>query len=147
LIDINKAIPHREPFLFVDSVTDITETTISTEKVVDKNMDLFRGHYPDFPILPGVIVCEAIFQAGAILLSRSEGDLQGKMPVVAKIRSAKFRRMVRPGDRLAISASIEEKIGNAYYMKGRATVKGKSVANVSFTCALTDKPTDEAEAK
>ncbi len=111
-------------------------------------MDLFRGHYPGFPILPGVIVCEAIFQAGAILLSRLAGDdLQGKMPVVAKIRSAKFRRMVRPGDRLAISASMEDKIGNAYYMKGKATVEGKSVANVSFTCALAERPTEEMRAK
>jgi 3-hydroxyacyl-[acyl-carrier-protein] dehydratase len=143
-MDILQAIPHRPPFLFVDDVTAVDDHRIEATLLVKEDLDVFRGHYPHFPIFPGVLACEAVFQAGAILLSRRVTDPTAGVPALTRVRDARFKKMIRPGDRLVITAEIEEVVSNAYYMKGAVAVDGKTAVKVSFTCALAPLPKEES---
>lgn len=138
MTDILKIIPHRPPFLFVDRMLELTDRKIVAEKYLSPDLDFFKGHYPGFPLMPGVLTLEAIFQAGAILIgSKLLGaeDTQG-VPALTRIRDAKFRKMVRPGDTLRLTAEMEERAGSAFQMKGSAETGGETAVNVTFTCAL-----------
>ena len=137
--EILKAIPHRPPFLFVDSIVELTDTKIKTTRKARADEEFFKGHYPGNPIMPGVLVCEAIFQSGAILLSRIIGQVGEGVPVLARINNAKFKNMVKPGDTLEIEAEIAEKVSNVYFLKGRASVDGKTAVTVEFAVTLTNK--------
>lgn len=107
------------------------------EKSLAPELDFFQGHYPHFPIMPGVLTLESLFQAGAILLSSLVAEAGGKgVPALTRIRDAKFKNMVRPGDVLTLEVEMEEQVGPAFYMKGIASVNGKQAASVRFTCAL-----------
>lgn len=133
-------LPHRPPFLWLDRVVDITETSIRAEKVLETDLDIFRGHYPDYPLMPGVLLCEAVFQAGALLIGQNlqagEGtEQQGGVPVLTRILGAKFKREVRPGDTLEIAAQLVERMGPAWIMKGSVRVAGKLAVQVEFACA------------
>lgn len=133
-------LPHRPPFLWLDRVVEITETSIRAEKVLEAELDIFRGHYPDYPLMPGVLLCEAVFQAGALLIGRclqaGEGSRQqGGVPVLTRILGAKFKREVRPGDTLEIAAQLVERMGPAWIMKGSVRVAGKLAVQVEFACA------------
>jgi len=136
-MDILRAIPHRPPFLFVDKVVLMEEKKIVAEKSLAPELDFFRGHYPHFPIMPGVLTLESVFQAGAILLSSIVGEAGAKgVPALTRIRDAKFKNMVRPGDVLTLEVELEEQVGPAFYMKGIASANGKLAVSVRFTCAL-----------
>ncbi len=135
---ITNRIPHRPPFLWLDRVCELTENSIRAEKTIDPELDIFAGHYPDYPLMPGVLLCEAVFQAGALLIGElSAGDemLTG-VPVLARIQGAKFKREVRPGETIAIEARLKEKIGPAWFFKGTVRVQGKVAVQVEFSCAL-----------
>ncbi len=140
---VQDAIPHRPPFLFIDDVTELTDGKIVARITLPHDLDVFRGHYPHFPIFPGVLTCEAVFQAGAILLSRRVTDPTAGVPALTRIRDARFKRMVRPGETLTLTAEIEEVLSNAYYMKGSATVDGATAVKVLFTCAMAPMPKEE----
>ena len=131
-------LPHRPPFLWLDRVIEISTDTILAEKVVAEDLEVFRGHYPDYPIMPGVLLCEAVFQAGALLIGQSMdngADVGQGVPVLTRILGAKFKREVRPGDILAISARLVERMGPAWIMKGAVRVGGKLALQVEFACA------------
>lgn len=130
------AIPHRPPFLFVDRITELKEDKIKTVKEVSPDEPFFKGHYPGNPIMPGVLICESVFQTGAILLSSMMSDAKEGVPVLTRIQNAKFKNMVKPGDILEIDAQLIEKVSNAFFLKGSASVAGKKVVTVEFTCAL-----------
>lgn len=134
--DILKAIPHRPPFLFVDSIVELTSAKIRTTRKVREDEDFFKGHYPGNPIMPGVLICESIFQSGAILLSRTAADIGEGVPVLARISNAKFRNMVKPGDTLEIEAEITEKMSNVHFLKGKASVAGKTAVTVEFAVTV-----------
>lgn len=136
--EILDAIPHRPPFLFLDRITGSDDDSLTAEKMLDPELDFFKGHYPDFPIMPGVLTCESIFQAGSVLLSKKAGDIGKKVPVIARIKNAKFKKMVRPGDTLELSVKITERIGDVYYLRGKAMVDGKTAVDVEFACTLTE---------
>ncbi|MCX7045246.1 MAG: 3-hydroxyacyl-ACP dehydratase FabZ [Candidatus Sumerlaeota bacterium] len=139
--EVLAAIPHRPPFLYVDEILEMADKTIVAAKTLDPAEPFFKGHYPDFPLMPGVLVCEAIFQAGAILISKvSAAAKKNGVPVLTRIANAKFKQMVRPGDRLELHAELVDELQNAYYMKGKALVNGKTAVTVEFTCALAPKP-------
>ncbi|MDY6862003.1 MAG: 3-hydroxyacyl-ACP dehydratase FabZ family protein, partial [Thermodesulfobacteriota bacterium] len=107
--EILKAIPHRPPFLFVDKIVELSDTRIKTTKLIDPEEPFFKGHFPGNPIMPGVLVCESIFQAGAILFSKIAGitgDLAYGTPLLTRINQAKFKGMVKPGDLLEIEAEL-----------------------------------------
>jgi 3-hydroxyacyl-[acyl-carrier-protein] dehydratase len=134
--EILNAIPHRPPFLFVDKIIEISGTKIKTLKEIKADEPVFKGHYPGQPIMPGALICESIFQTGAILLSKMMDGLSGGIPVLTRINKAKFKNIVRPGNTLDIEAELVERISNAYYMKGKASVGGKTSVTVEFTVTL-----------
>ncbi len=134
--EILNAIPHRPPFLFVDRIVEISGTKIRTEKEIKPDEPVFEGHYPRQPIMPGALICESIFQTGAILLSKMMGGIGGGVPVLTRINNAKFKNIVKPGSTLNIEAELMEKISNAYFMRGKASVDGKTSVTVEFTVTL-----------
>jgi 3-hydroxyacyl-[acyl-carrier-protein] dehydratase len=134
--EVLRAIPHRPPFLFVDQVVEITDKKIKATRKMDPEEAFFKGHYPGYPIMPGVLVCEAIFQTGAILLSRIMTDVGEGVPVLGRINNAKFKQMVKPGDTLELEAELVERMGTAYFLKGRASVRGKTAVTVEYAVTL-----------
>lgn len=134
---IQQIIPHRPPFLWLDEIVEIDDTRVKGVKRIDADLDVFRGHYPQFPVLPGMLVCEAVLQAGAVLAARAAPSAGDRMPVVTRLNNVQFRQMVRPGDLLEIEVELTERLGAAWFMKGKATVNGKTAARLEFACALT----------
>jgi 3-hydroxyacyl-[acyl-carrier-protein] dehydratase len=138
--EIEELIPHRDPFLWVDEVIEIGNNRIVARKHINDDLDVFRGHYPQFPILPGVLQLEAAFQAGAILIAKTQQMAAGQVPVVTRVNNTKFRNMVRPGDVLDIEVELTETLANAFFLTGKVTVDGKTTVRLEFACAATDAP-------
>jgi 3-hydroxyacyl-[acyl-carrier-protein] dehydratase len=132
------SIPHRPPFLFVDNVVELDENRILATRFVDPKSDFFRGHYPDHPVMPGVLICECCFQAGALLIAHRQGVAAnaGAIPVLTRITDARFRRIVKPGETLDLEVTLDDEVDNAYYLTGRASVGGANVLRVGFACML-----------
>jgi 3-hydroxyacyl-[acyl-carrier-protein] dehydratase len=135
---ITSRIPHRAPFLWLDRVVELTDESIRAEKLITADLELFKGHYPDYPLMPGVLLCEAVFQAGALLIGELVKDDQAMagVPVLTRILGAKFKREVRPGDTIEIRAALKEKLGPAWFLKGSVRLHGKVAVQVEFACAL-----------
>ena len=133
--EIQQIIPHRPPFLWLDEVLEIDEKRIVARKFVDPELDVFRGHYPHFPILPGVLICEALFQASAVLIGKMAPTPSSAVPVATRIQGAQFRRMVRPGDTLQLEVDLTERLANAVFFKGKAVVDGQTAVRIEFACA------------
>ena len=134
LDDIKDAIPHRDPFLWLDEVTEISDTRIVARKHLPADLDLFRGHYPHFPILPGVIQCEAAFQAAAVLISRLLPAGSKVAPVVTRLNNVQFRSMVRPDQMIEMEVELTERLQNTFYLKGKVTCEGKVSCRLEFAC-------------
>ena len=134
--EIERLIPHRPPFLWLDEVIDSSPTSVHARKFLDPGLDVFSGHYPGFPVLPGVLVCEATMQAGALLIATLDAGPAGHVPVVGRLNNVKFRRMVRPGDTLDIHVELTEKIAKAWFLRGRAQVDGQTCCSLEFVCTL-----------
>lgn len=128
------AIPHRDPFLLVDDIVEQDESRIVCTKTFTGNEYFFAGHYPGFPIVPGVLLCEAAMQAGAILLARHFDSLDGRVPVATRMNDVRFKRMVRPGDTLRIEVSLTERLANAFFLTAKVTVDGASAVRFEFAC-------------
>lgn len=140
--EVLRAIPHRPPFLFVDEVLEVREDGATTAFTVREDLDFFQGHYPGNPIMPGVIICEAVFQSAAVFLVKkfSSGYSGIKVtPVLGKIMNARFREMVKPGDRLTIEVSIQEKLGMFFMCKGVVKNGEKRTLNIDYTLALKEE--------
>lgn len=135
---IFQAIPHREPFLFVDEVVDLDELRIVTRKLADPEADFFKGHYPGNPVMPGVLLCECCFQAGALLIGHRLGGSEAPngTPVITRIQDAKFKQLVRPGETLNVEVVLDEEVNEVFFMTGRVTSNGKIVLRVNFAAAL-----------
>lgn len=131
---VKEVLPHREPFLFLDEVLEMTETRIVAQRTVRSDEPQFKGHYPHRPIMPGVLLCETVIQAGAYLAAEMLGlsaDMGGA-PVVGRMNSVKFKRMVAPGDVLTIYAEHDREMMGAHFMKGRIKRDGKLVCSLEF---------------
>jgi 3-hydroxyacyl-[acyl-carrier-protein] dehydratase len=137
--EIHAAIPHRDPFLFVDRIVERGEGRLVTEWTVPADADFLRGHYPGRPLVPGVLICESAFQAGAILCAGDERDTTpaGAVPVLTRIGDARFKRMVGPGDTLRCEVTLDERVGPARYLTAKLSCGGKSVLRVQFVVAVT----------
>ena len=136
--EIKALIPHRPPFLWVDRIISCTETTIETEKDIPSDHEIFKGHYPGNPITPGVLLCEAIFQSGALLMAQqTTSTMKNCVPVLTRITNAKFKRGVFPGDRTQIKVTLLEVIANVSFLKGILKVNGKNAVQVEFACSMT----------
>lgn len=131
---IREAIPHRDPFLWIDEVTELDDKRIVARKFLSPELDVFCGHYPNFPVLPGVLQCEAAFQAGAILISRLQAVAAGQVPVVTRVNNVKFRHMLRPGDTMEMEVELTERLQNAYFLTGKVSSSGQVAARLEFAC-------------
>ena len=135
--EVEALLPHRAPFLLVDRITERGEEQLCTEWHVSPDMDVFRGHYPGNPLLPGVMIAEHALQSGALLiyLGADSKDDSGT-PVLTRIEDARYKRMVRPGDTLATTVKLEEQLSNARYCSAVVRCEGAVVARLRFTLAL-----------
>jgi 3-hydroxyacyl-[acyl-carrier-protein] dehydratase len=131
---ICQAIPHRDPFLFVDEVVEFVESRIVCHKTFTGQEAFFAGHYPGRPMVPGVILCEAAMQAGAILLSRHMTEKPGYVPVATRINDVRFKRVVRPGETLVLEAELVERLADAFFLKAKVSVDGKVAVRFEFAC-------------
>jgi 3-hydroxyacyl-[acyl-carrier-protein] dehydratase len=138
--DILRILPHRYPFLLIDRVIDLTRRErIVAIKNVTMNEPFFQGHFPNMPIMPGVLIVEAIAQAGGALLLTEVDDRDGKLMVFTGIERARFRRPVVPGDQLRIEVEVKAWRMTAVRMTGKAYVGDKRVAEATVTCQLVDR--------
>lgn len=136
LAQIHAAIPHRDPFLLVDEIISWTDERIVCRKTFTGEEFFFRGHYPHFPLTPGVLLCEAGMQAGAILLSRVAADSKDAVPVATRLNDVRFKKMVRPGDTIDIEVDLVERLANAFFLKAKVASGGQLAARFDFACTL-----------
>ena len=140
ILDIMAILPHRYPFLLIDRIVEMErKKRVVAIKNVSINEPHFQGHFPDYPIMPGVLMVEAIAQAGGALLLTEYADQENKLMVFTSIDSAKFRRPVVPGDQLRIEVNILNWRSSAVRMRGVATVEGKIACEAIVMCALTSR--------
>ncbi|MGE5195334.1 MAG: 3-hydroxyacyl-ACP dehydratase FabZ family protein [Deltaproteobacteria bacterium] len=142
--EICRLIPHRDPFLWIDEVIEESGNALVALKFIPPDLDVFRGHYPGRPVLPGVLLCEAAMQAGAVLIAR-QGLTPGeagawrpadRVPVATRINNVKFRQLVRPGDTLEIAVELTERLADAFFLSATIKVAGKTAARLEFACTL-----------
>jgi 3-hydroxyacyl-[acyl-carrier-protein] dehydratase len=136
--DIQQLIPHRDPFLWLDEVVELTESKIRARKTLSPDLPVFRGHYPNFPVFPGVLQLEAAMQAGAVLIAKTSTIEPGKVPVATRINDVRFRRMVRPGETLDIEVTLTEKLSNAFFLTATVSVGGQVTVRFEFACAAAE---------
>ena len=136
---IREILPHRYPMLLVDSIVELEEERIVGIKNVTLNEPFFIGHFPDFPVMPGVLVVEAMAQVAGVLVLKSIPDRDQKLVLLAAVENARFRRPVVPGDTLRIEMSVVKRKATVAKMAGRATVDGRLVAEAEVLCKLADK--------
>ncbi|MES3101126.1 3-hydroxyacyl-ACP dehydratase FabZ [Sphingomonas faeni] len=136
------ALPHRYPMLLVDRVEDlILDTSITAIKAVSMNEQFFQGHFPGRPIMPGVLIVEAMAQAAGILAVESLGLAgSGKLVYFMAIDGAKFRKPVEPGVLLKLEVTFVQKRSAVCKFAGRALVDGQLVAEANFTAMIADPP-------
>jgi 3-hydroxyacyl-[acyl-carrier-protein] dehydratase len=138
--EILTRIPHRYPFLLIDRAEDYRPSeSIVGIKCVTFNEDFFQGHFPGNPVMPGVLIVEALAQTGAVLMSKSLSvDVEGKAIMFMSIEEARFRQPVRPGDVLRMHVEVLKARGDVFKFKGRALVSGKLVAEAQFTAMVVE---------
>jgi 3-hydroxyacyl-[acyl-carrier-protein] dehydratase len=140
-LDIMSILPHRYPFLLIDRVIEMeSKQRIVAIKNVTMNEPHFQGHFPDYPIMPGVLVVEAIAQAGGVLILSEMPNPEEILMVFTGIEGAKFRRPVLPGDQLRIEVTVLRWRSRMVKMLGVATVNGELVCDSTATCALIPRP-------
>jgi len=133
------AIPHRPPMLLLDEITESGNDTIVCGRTFSGEEFFFQGHFPDAPIVPGVILCEMALQAGAVLLARQYQDgraEEGELPLATRMNNVKFKRMVRPGDTVQVAVQIRERLANAFFLSARLTCGEELTASLDFACTM-----------
>ena len=142
ILDINEIrqiLPHRYPFLLVDRIVELEGERVVGIKNVTGNEPFFAGHFPDFPVMPGVLIVEAMAQAAGVLVLKSIPNREDKLVFLVSVDAARFRRPVVPGDTLRLEMNVIRRKGSVAKMAGRATVDGVLVAEAEVMCKLEDK--------
>jgi 3-hydroxyacyl-[acyl-carrier-protein] dehydratase len=138
--EILRTIPHRPPFLFIDEIVDIRNDGASCKRTIRMEEPQFEGHYPNNPIMPGVLLCEACFQTGAIFLAKQiekEGrSLNDVTPVLSRISDARFKQMIKPGDEILIEVTMKETISKFHFLRGKVFKGGKLALTIQFALAM-----------
>jgi 3-hydroxyacyl-[acyl-carrier-protein] dehydratase len=143
--EIEEILPHRYPFLYVDRVVEVVPgQKLIAYKNVTVNEPFFSGHFPGHPVMPGVLIVEALAQASALLAYKSGGSAKGKVIYLMAVDNARFRKPVRPGDRLQLEVEIVKRKGNIWKEKGVATVDGARVAEAEFMATMVDRTAEPA---
>jgi 3-hydroxyacyl-[acyl-carrier-protein] dehydratase len=132
---IEAAIPHRPPFLLLDEIVEQSQQRIVCRQTFRGDEFWYAGHYPGRPITPGVILCEAAMQAGAVLLA-AEIAHSGGVPVVSKMSEVRFKRIVSPGETIDIEVTLDEKVGGAFFLSAKVTVEGQLAVRLQFVCMM-----------
>jgi beta-hydroxyacyl-ACP dehydratase FabZ len=142
ILDINEIralLPHRYPFLLVDRIVEMEAERIVGIKNVTNNEPFFQGHFPDFPVMPGVLIVEAMAQTAGVLVLKSIPDRHRKLVLLVAIENARFRKPVVPGDTLRMEMKVIKRKASVAKMAGVATVDGAVVAEAEVMCKLADK--------
>jgi 3-hydroxyacyl-[acyl-carrier-protein] dehydratase len=145
--DILGLLPHRYPFLLIDRVVEFERgKRLVAIKNVTMNEPFFQGHFPGYPLMPGVLIVEAMAQAGAIIMLNEIPDREKKLAVFTGIEKAKFRRPVTPGDQLRIEVDVVAMKSRLGRMEAKAFVDGKVACQATLTCSIVPKVREEAPA-
>ncbi len=134
---IEALIPHRSPMLLVDEIVEQSENTIHCRKTFDEHEFFVQGHFPGYPLVPGVILCECALQAGAILLA-GKTTSSNAVPVATRLDNVKFKQMVRPGDSIEIHVTLQDAVSTAFFLNGKISSNGKLAARLDFACTLAE---------
>jgi 3-hydroxyacyl-[acyl-carrier-protein] dehydratase len=145
ILAIRDILPHRYPMLLVDSILELEEERVVGIKNVTANEPFFMGHFPDFPVMPGVLVVEAMAQVAGVLVLSQVPDRKNKLVLLASVEQAKFRRPVLPGDQLRIEMLVTRRKATVAKMQGKATVNGVVVAEAELMCKLAERTPAPAE--
>jgi 3-hydroxyacyl-[acyl-carrier-protein] dehydratase len=140
MTEVEQLIPHRPPFLFVDEIVSHAGETLVARRTWRAEEYFYQGHYPGAPITPGVLLCEAVFQTGALLMAKlmagqTAGTGQGGVPLLTKVTDVRFRLPVYPGDTITIEVRRKETMGDFHFMSGTVKNGDKRVLNVDFSVA------------
>jgi 3-hydroxyacyl-[acyl-carrier-protein] dehydratase len=145
--EIMALLPHRYPFLLIDRIVEFDKgKRVVAIKNVTINEPFFQGHFPGVPIMPGVLVVEAMAQAGALLMLFEMPDREKKLAVFTGIERAKFRRSVTPGDQLRIEIDVLSFKPRAGRMEGKAFIDGKLTCQATLTCMIVPRASEEKSA-
>jgi 3-hydroxyacyl-[acyl-carrier-protein] dehydratase len=134
--EIQKILPHRPPFLLVDRIIEMEPKRIVGIKNVTVDEPFFAGHFPNFPVMPGVLIVEAMAQTGGVLALRDEKQRDGRLVLFASIESAKFRRPVVPGDQLRLELEVLSRKADFCRMRGSAYVDSQLAAEAVLLCKI-----------
>ena len=135
---IQGLLPHRYPMLMLDRVIEIGPESITAEKLVTVNEPFFEGHFPGNPIMPGVLIIEAMAQAGGVMIINARPELRGRGVAIVGIDKARFRRPVVPGDVLRIDATLSRTRGDLLWFRASARVRGATAAEAELMAAFVD---------
>ena len=138
--EIQKILPHRYPMLLVDRILDVSDKRIVGLKNVSLNEPFFQGHFPGNPIMPGVLIVEAMAQCGGVLALRAIEDRERKVVLFTSIDDCRFRVQVTPGDQLRLELEILRQRGSVIKMQGEAYVGDRLAAQAVLMCSIADKP-------
>jgi 3-hydroxyacyl-[acyl-carrier-protein] dehydratase len=122
--------------LLVDEIVELTDSRIVCRKRFTGEEFWYRGHYPEFPLTPGVLLCEAAMQAGAVLLAKHISKGHGSVPVATRMNNVKFKAMVRPGDTIEIEVDLVERMADAFFLNAKVTVDDKTAVTFDFACKM-----------
>jgi 3-hydroxyacyl-[acyl-carrier-protein] dehydratase len=133
---IEAAIPHRPPFLLLDEIVELDKEHIVCRQTFSPDEPFYQGHYPGFPLTPGVLLCEAAMQAGAVLASQHIPPGATGVPVATRMNDVRFKRIVRPGETVTIEVRLVERLADAFFFEAKLRVQDKLAVRFEFACAL-----------
>lgn len=137
--EIREILPHRYPFLLVDRIVELEADRVVGIKNVTANEPFFQGHFPDYPVMPGVLIVEAMAQVAGVMVLQSMPDRANKLVLLVAVENARFRKPVVPGDCLRMEMKVIRRKASVAKMAGVATVDGVVVAEAEVMCKLADK--------